>query len=210
MLEGYFIKAPEGKKLRNLQISFLKNASPEYSLRNDQLSEELCFLENQYVMIKEKIYRSESQQEQSEPPTDVWIHKVTSKDDTPIWDSKRFKPETNLVNLQCGFFVKIMDDGDPDECQLHICLKCKKRDYQIQVQKDDNDLPQMREESAQPFERCNQHMIFIQNLEIELERQGDRYNQSFFLSKNNCRVNFIHPLHSSKQENISSDIKNKQ
>ena len=26
----------------------------------------------------------------------------------------------------------------------------------------------------------------------------------------NCQVNFIYPLHSSKEENISSDVKNKQ
>jgi len=47
-------------------------------------------------------------------------------------------------------------------------------------------------------------------MDITLDRKGDNYKQAFFFLKKNCLVNFIFPLHSSKEENISSDIKNKQ
>ena len=53
-------------------------------------------------------------------------------------------------------------------------------------------------------------MIMPQNMEITLERSEEKFNQKFFLTKMNSQVNFISPLHSSKEENISSDIKNKQ
>lgn len=43
-MEGYFIEKPKDKKLKDLRIIWMKNASLSYSLRSDQLSEEINFL----------------------------------------------------------------------------------------------------------------------------------------------------------------------
>lgn len=53
-------------------------------------------------------------------------------------------------------------------------------------------------------------MILPQSMSINLERREEKFKQTFFLDKLNCQINFIYPIHSSKEENISSDIKNKQ
>lgn len=53
-------------------------------------------------------------------------------------------------------------------------------------------------------------MILLQNMAVNLERREEKFMQTFFFNKMNCEVNFIHPMHSIKEENISSDIKNKQ
>lgn len=55
-MDDYFIELPKGLSLHDVQINFLKNASYGHSLRHDQLSEEIEFLDNQYVIVKNKIY----------------------------------------------------------------------------------------------------------------------------------------------------------
>lgn len=45
IMQKYFIEAPRDVDLNEVQISFLKNASLNYSLRTQQVSEEIEFLD---------------------------------------------------------------------------------------------------------------------------------------------------------------------
>lgn len=85
-------------------------------------------------------------------------------------------------------------------------VKAKRRDYILNKSKIGYEV---FSERALAFIRYRQHMIFPQNWEIKLERNEEKIKQIFFLTKLNCQVNFIYPIHSSKEETISSDVKNK-
>ena len=89
---------------------------------------------------------------------------------------------------------------------MHITLKCKKADYLLYFTKQWD----LTKEDCSPFVRCNHHQIFVQNIQIKIERLEKTINQALFFDKNNCNVNYICPLHSKEWDNISSEIKNKQ
>lgn len=151
----FFIPAPPGKKLRNLQIVFLKDASQDFSLRNEQLSEEIDFLNNQFVMIKEKIYQEKGGHQDGDPPTCIWIYNVSNP-------QKMFEgPENVFFGMQCGFFLRTEPVGHSSST-FHNCnfvLMCTKNQYLIQFKPDDT--YEIKEESSQQFYRCNQHMLLL-------------------------------------------------
>lgn len=206
-MEKYFIKAPEGKNLDDLQICFMLNASQKYSLKSEQLQEEIDFLKHQYVLVHDKIYQSPDDAEH-EPSafTDVYIYNVSSGEliyDSTAGDDPLERP---FEFFQVGFFL-VDHLNDESGCNTHFVVKCQKMDYQIHITKQ---RPQVQYERSQVYTRHNQHMIMPQSLDITLERLQENFNQAFFFTKMNSNVNFIYPMHSSKEENISSDIKNKQ
>lgn len=98
------------------------------------------------------------------------------------------------------------DDETQDKI-VRFIIKSKSTDYLISFTKKG---PEVQYERASAFSRFNKHMVFPQSLEITIDRTAETIKQVFFLQKMSGRVNFIYPLHSSKEENISSDIKNKQ
>lgn len=203
MLEEYFIEAPQNKKLDDLQICFLRNASLKYSLRQDQLSEEIDFLKNQYVLVKDKIYKNTEEDESASQATDVYIFNVSTGQ--IIYDSTKDESrEIPFEKIQVSFFIQ---DHSDEDLQITFIVKCQRMDFEIQITKQG---PQIFNERSENYTNYNQHMILPQNLDIHLDRLEENFNQVFFFTKTNCNVNFIYPLHSSKEENISSDIKNKQ
>lgn len=111
------------------------------------------------------------------------------------------------MEIQCSFVLTI-DDGDED-CMNHsqFIIKGKNRIYQLHYTKLGYEI---KSERSNTFLRFEQHMIMTHNRDIDIQRTEEKFNQIFFLSKNNSNVHFIHPIHSSREENISSDIKNKQ
>lgn len=71
----YYIDVPKNMDLRGLTIYFMKNASIEHNLRNDQMMEEINFLDEQYVMVKSQIV-AESKDKDKNRKTDLLIYKL--------------------------------------------------------------------------------------------------------------------------------------
>lgn len=155
-MENYFIKAPKNKKLKDLQISFLKNASKKYSLRQDQLKEELEFLQHQFILVKDKIYKNSNETEKGKTAiTDVYIFNVSSGQ--LLYDSTKDKQrDIPFEDLQVGFFIQAQAEGDSKDSVTHFSIKCLRNDFQIHFTKQG---PEVLHERCQAYLRYSQHMI---------------------------------------------------
>lgn len=153
-------------------------------------------------MVKSKVYAGSKDQDLL---TDVLIYNLSSGE--LLYDSRMDKVlDKPFQDVQLGFFMHD-NASDPEDSSVHFTIKCKATDYQIYFTKKG---PEVQYERSAQFSRFNKHMIFPQSLEITIDRIAETFNQAFFLQKMSGRVNFIYPMHSSKEENISSDIKNRQ
>lgn len=102
-MQGNFIRIPEDKALDDLQICFLKNACPNHSLRQEQATEEINFLDNQYIMLKDKPYIQGKGQDFGESP-DLLIYKV-SNGQCLYYSLEDRNLEYPFQDVQCGFLI---------------------------------------------------------------------------------------------------------
>lgn len=124
----------------------MQNASNDNSKRSDQLSEELNFLDNQFLLITDKPYMaSDDKSPANDVKTDVYIYKVSTGE--LIYDSTKDKLERPFIDVQVGFFIDANQFSDEDNLVYHFLIKCKKWDFQIRI-RSDTEIPEIMSESA--------------------------------------------------------------